>query len=133
VSFCQKLAGCCPNKNSFERSLKRFLRINLGAAEDQRFELFEPEGRVFKSPGASLRFIKKRFRPSEKGFGIWATARWHLTLSYYSIIGFAILFTLVALAPNMTPFFGPKAIIISGYLCPIIPHQRLALSVVSAA
>jgi hypothetical protein len=61
--------GCCPNKNSFERSLKRFLRINLGEAEDQRFELFEPEGRVFKSPGASLRFIKKRFRPSEKGFG----------------------------------------------------------------
>jgi hypothetical protein len=58
-----------PNKNSFERSLKRFLRINLGEAEDLRFELFEPEGRVFKSPGASLRFIKKRFRPSEKGFG----------------------------------------------------------------
>jgi hypothetical protein len=24
------LTGCCPNKNSFERSLKRFLRINLG-------------------------------------------------------------------------------------------------------
>jgi hypothetical protein len=63
------LTDCCPNKNSFERSLKRFLRINLGEAEDQRFELFEPEGRVFNSPGASLRFIKKRFRPSEKGFG----------------------------------------------------------------
>jgi hypothetical protein len=66
---CQMCTGCCPNKNSFERSLKRFLRINLGEAEDERFELFEPEGRVFKSPGASLRFIKKRFRPSEKGFG----------------------------------------------------------------
>jgi hypothetical protein len=39
--------GCSPNKNPFERSLKRFLRINLGEAEDQRFELFEPEGRVF--------------------------------------------------------------------------------------
>jgi hypothetical protein len=63
------LTGCCPNKNPFERSLKRFLPINLGATEDQRFKLFEPEGRVFKSPGASLRFIKKRFRPSEKGFG----------------------------------------------------------------
>ena len=60
---------CCPNKNHFERSLRRFLLINLGAAKDQRFELFEPEGRVFKSPGASLRFIKKRFRQSEKGFG----------------------------------------------------------------
>jgi hypothetical protein len=69
IEGVQALPGCCPNKNSFERSLKRFLRINLGAAEDQRFELFEPEGRVFKSPGASLRFIKKRFRPSEKGFG----------------------------------------------------------------
>ena len=63
------LTGCCPNKKSFERSLRRFLLINLGAAEDQRFELFEPEGRVFKSPKASLRFIKKRFRQSEKGFG----------------------------------------------------------------
>jgi len=45
------------------------LRINLGEAEDRRFELFEPEGRVFKSPEASLRLIKKPFRPSEKGFG----------------------------------------------------------------
>jgi len=45
------------------------LLINLGAAEDQRFGLFEPEGRVLKSPGARLRFIKKRFGPSEKGFG----------------------------------------------------------------
>jgi hypothetical protein len=65
INWCHILTGCCPNKNSFERSLKRFLRIDLG----ERFELFEPEGRVFKSPGASLRFIKKRFRPSEKGFG----------------------------------------------------------------
>jgi hypothetical protein len=65
----QAFPGCCPNKNSFERSLKRFLLINLGEAEDQRFQLLEPEGRVLKSPGASLRFIKKRFRPSEKGFG----------------------------------------------------------------
>jgi len=44
------------------------LPINLGEAEDQRFQLFEPEGRVLKSPGASLRFIKKRLRQSEKGF-----------------------------------------------------------------
>jgi hypothetical protein len=61
--------GCYPNKNSFERSLKRFVLINLGEAEDKRFQLFEPEGRVLKSPGASLRFIKKRFQTSEKGFG----------------------------------------------------------------
>jgi hypothetical protein len=65
----QSLTGCCPNKNPFERSLKRFLLINLGEAEDKRFQLFEPEGRVLKSLGASLRFIKKRFRQSEKGFG----------------------------------------------------------------
>jgi len=63
------ISGCCPNKNPFERSLRRFLAINLGEAEDQRFQLLEPEGRVLKSPGASLRFIKKRLRQSEKGFG----------------------------------------------------------------
>jgi hypothetical protein len=62
------LTGYCPNKNPFERSLKRFLLINLGEAEDKRFQLFEPKGRVLKSPGGSLRFIKKRFRQSEKGF-----------------------------------------------------------------
>ena len=61
--------GWCPNENSFERSLKRFLSTNLGEAEDKRWQLFEPEGRVLTSPGASLRFVKKRFRPSEKGFG----------------------------------------------------------------
>jgi len=65
----QVSTGCFPNKNSFERSLKRFLLINLGAAEDQRFQLLEPKGRVLESPEASLRFIKKRFRQSEKGFG----------------------------------------------------------------
>ena len=63
------LTGCCPNQSSFERSLKRFLVINLGKAEDVRFQLFEPGGRVLESPGASHRFIKKRFRPSEKQFG----------------------------------------------------------------
>jgi hypothetical protein len=63
------LTGCCPNKNYFERPLKRFVLINLSEAEDMRFQLFEPEGRVLKSPGASLRFIKKRFQTSEKGFG----------------------------------------------------------------
>jgi hypothetical protein len=50
-------------------SLKRFVSINLGEAEDQRCQLFEPEGRVLTSPGASLRLVKKRFRTSEKGFG----------------------------------------------------------------
>jgi hypothetical protein len=67
--ICFISTGCCPNKNPFEWSLKRFLLINFGEAEDKRFQLFEPKGRVLKSPGASLRFIKKRFRQSEKGFG----------------------------------------------------------------
>ena len=50
--------GCCPNKNPFERILRPFLRKNLGEAKNQRFQLFDPKGRVLKSPGASLRFIK---------------------------------------------------------------------------
>jgi len=35
-----KKVSCCPN--AFEWSLKRFLLINLGEAEDKRFELFDP-------------------------------------------------------------------------------------------
>jgi hypothetical protein len=50
-------------------SLKRFLFINLGEAEDQQCQLFEPRGRVLVLPGTSLRFTKKRFRTGEKGFG----------------------------------------------------------------
>jgi hypothetical protein len=66
ASFNQDSAGCCPNKNLFERSLKRFLCINLGEVKENRFQLVEPEGRVLESPGTSLRFFKKRFRASEK-------------------------------------------------------------------
>ena len=78
VSLFRKdlLAGCCPNKNSFGRSLKDFLKVNLSpsslrinSAEGQQFQLFEPERRVLKSFSASRRFVKKRFRQSEKGFG----------------------------------------------------------------
>jgi len=50
-------------------SLRRFLSTNLGDAEDQGCQLLEPEGRVLTSPGASLRFVKKRLRTREKGFG----------------------------------------------------------------
>jgi hypothetical protein len=53
--------------------LKRFLLINFGEAQDKRYQLFEPEGRVLISPGASLRFIKKRFRTSEKGNSLLRT------------------------------------------------------------
>jgi hypothetical protein len=61
--------GCCPNKNPLSSSLKRFLKTDLGEAKDMRCQLFEPGGRVLTSPGASLRFVKKRFRTREKGFG----------------------------------------------------------------
>jgi hypothetical protein len=57
-------------------SLKRFLFINLGEAEEQQCQLFEPEGRVLALPGASLRFIKKRFRTGEKGFGQQPVHNW---------------------------------------------------------
>jgi hypothetical protein len=53
-------------------SLKRFLFINLGEAEEQQCQqcqLLEPKGRVLALLEASLKFIKKRFRTSEKGFG----------------------------------------------------------------
>jgi hypothetical protein len=65
-SKVRNLTGCCPNENLFERSLKRFLFINLGEVKEKRFQLFEPEGRVLESPGTSLRFIKKCFSASEK-------------------------------------------------------------------
>jgi len=68
VILATLLTGCCPNENPFERSLKRFLLTNLGEVEDKRCQLFELQGRVLTSPGGSLRFVKKRFRPSEKGF-----------------------------------------------------------------
>jgi hypothetical protein len=41
---CQKLTGCCPNRNPFERSLRRLLPTNLGEAEDKQWQLFEPQG-----------------------------------------------------------------------------------------
>jgi hypothetical protein len=62
----QNLTGCCPKENFFERSLKRFLSINLGEVKEKRFQLVEPRGRVLESPGTSLRFIKKCFGASEK-------------------------------------------------------------------
>jgi len=43
-SVPQSSTGCCPNENLFERSLKRFLFINLGEVKEMRFQLFEPEG-----------------------------------------------------------------------------------------
>ena len=62
----------------FKRSLKRFLLTNLSEAEDKRCQLFEPERRVLTSPGASRRFVRKRFRSSEKGFGQQPVISWPL-------------------------------------------------------
>jgi len=53
------------------------LIINLGEEEDKRCQLLEPKGRVLKSPGASLRFIKNGL---DKRKGISATACPLLTL-----------------------------------------------------
>jgi len=65
--FGFQVSDCGPNP--FERSFKCFLLINLRRAEDKRFQLFEPEGRVLESSEASLRFIKK---PLGKAKRIWA-------------------------------------------------------------
>jgi hypothetical protein len=66
VRYC---TGCCPNRNPFEWSLKRFLPRNLGEVEDKRCQLFEPEGQVLKSPGASLRFIKNVLDKAKRDLG----------------------------------------------------------------
>jgi len=57
---------------SSSRSLSRFLPTHLDEAEEQRCQLFKPEGRVLTSPGASLRCVKNRLRT--RGEDIWATA-----------------------------------------------------------
>jgi hypothetical protein len=63
------LGAVAQTKIPLSGSFKRFLFINLGEAEEQQGQLSEPEGRVLALPEASLRFIRKRFRTSEKGFG----------------------------------------------------------------
>jgi hypothetical protein len=69
MGWDQIFTGCCPNRNPFERALKRLSPTNLGEVGDKRCQLFEPQERVLTSPGASPRFNKKGLRPSEKGFG----------------------------------------------------------------
>jgi hypothetical protein len=61
--------GCWPKKNLFERSLKRFLFINLGEVKEVRFQLLEPVGRVLESPGTSLRFIKNVSEQAKSDLG----------------------------------------------------------------
>lgn len=49
--------GCCPNKNLFERFLKRFLFINFGKIKEVQFQLLEPLEAVLESREKSLRSI----------------------------------------------------------------------------
>jgi len=75
--------GCCPNENLFERSLKRFLFINLGEVKEKRFQLFESEGRVLESPVTSLKIYQKMFQSQQKM--IWETARQSVIRSHLKI------------------------------------------------
>ena len=50
-----------PNENLFERSLKRFLFINLGQVKEIRLQLFEPEGRVLESHGLITMLISLKY------------------------------------------------------------------------
>jgi hypothetical protein len=68
-SFVKCVQAVAQTRIPLSGSLKRFFFTNLGEQEEQQCQLFEPEGRVLALPGASLRFIKKRFRRGEKGFG----------------------------------------------------------------
>jgi hypothetical protein len=40
--------GCHPNKDLFERSLKRFLLINLGKVKEKRFNCLSPKSEFWK-------------------------------------------------------------------------------------
>jgi hypothetical protein len=56
------LRGCCPNSKSPGANIKEFLVTILGEAKEEQFPLFEPTGRVWKLPEASLRMVKKSFQ-----------------------------------------------------------------------
>jgi hypothetical protein len=51
-----------------ERSLKRFLFINLGEVKEKRFQQVEPGGRVLESPGTSLYLSKNVSEPAKNNF-----------------------------------------------------------------
>jgi hypothetical protein len=53
--------------------LKRFLFINLGEVKEKRFQLFEPEGRVFGIAWNEPYIYQKMFQSQRKM--IWATTR----------------------------------------------------------
>jgi hypothetical protein len=61
-SWGQVFTGCCPNSKSPGANIKEFLVTILGEAKEEQFPLFEPTGRVWKLPEASLRMVKKSFQ-----------------------------------------------------------------------
>ena len=62
---------CCPKRNPFKRSLKRFLVTNLSEAEDQRFKGVRSKGMFLNRLERALDLSKNGL---EKRKGIWATA-----------------------------------------------------------
>jgi hypothetical protein len=62
VRFVESSQTVAQTRIPLSGSLKRFLFINLGEAENQQCQLSENEGRILALLGANLRLIKKRFR-----------------------------------------------------------------------
>jgi hypothetical protein len=94
------------------------LLINLGRAEEERFQLSDPAfgGRVLKSPGASLRFIKKLLGKVKRGlapFGIGLSLLSQLVMLSLALLSqktpvkaqeFQGFFDLPVTAPDSNPF-----------------------------
>jgi hypothetical protein len=57
--------ACCRKRKFILAVITTLLVINLGEAEEKRFQLFEPERQVLETPGANLRFIKKCCRQAK--------------------------------------------------------------------
>jgi len=64
VLFVQGLLLKSPGAN-----IKEFLVTILGEAKEEQFPLFEPAGRVWKLPEASLRMVKKSFQRAKGDLG----------------------------------------------------------------
>jgi hypothetical protein len=73
-------------------NIKEFLVTILGEAKEEQFPLFEPTGRVWKLPEASLRMVKKSFQRAK---GDLSNSPLH-----YDILTFAFLFALTQVAPQ---------------------------------
>jgi hypothetical protein len=63
------LTGCCPKENLFERSLKRFLFINLSEVKEKGFQLFEPKGEFWNRLERALDLSKNVLEPAKNDLG----------------------------------------------------------------